>query len=193
MADIRKKLFQFRSYTPLPFLMAMIVFARPAASTLLAGGVVALLGEAMRFWGVAYAGPLTRVTGSVGAPELITSGPFSHVRNPLYVGNILLYVGFGIMANALAPWLVVATAVYFILQYAGIVSLEEEFLEKEFGAGFEEYRKSVPRFVPRFVPVHGVQKEHQKPDWPGARRSERRTFQAMALVGALVTARWVWS
>lgn len=171
----------------------MIAFARPTATTLVAGAVVALVGEAMRFWGVAYAGPLTRVTGSVGAPELITTGPFSYVRNPLYVGNVLLYVGFGIMANALAPWLVAGTAVYFVLQYAAIVSLEEEFLEKEFGAGFEEYRKLVPRFFPRLTPVREVRKENQKPDWPGARRSERRTFQAMALVGALVVLRWIWT
>jgi protein-S-isoprenylcysteine O-methyltransferase Ste14 len=190
--DFRQTLFQFRSYTPLPFLLAMIAFAHPSVSTLIAGCVVALLGETMRFWGVAYAGPLTRVTGNVGAPELVTSGPFSRVRNPLYVGNILLYTGFGIMANALTPWLVAATAVYFIFQYAAIVSLEEEFLQREFGSAFEHYRKSVPRFVPRITPVREVQKEHQRPDWPGARRSERRTFQAMALVGALVIVRWVW-
>lgn len=193
MADLRQKLFQFRSYTPLPFLLAMIAFAQPTARTLVAGAFVALLGEAMRFWGVAYAGPLTRVTGSVGAPELITSGPFSHVRNPLYVGNILLYVGFGIMANALAPWLAAGTAFYFVVQYAAIVSLEEEFLEKEFGAGFDEYRKLVPRFFPRLAPVREVWKENQKPDWARARRSERRTFQAMALVGTLVVVRWLWS
>ncbi|MEX2116272.1 MAG: isoprenylcysteine carboxylmethyltransferase family protein [Bacteroidota bacterium] len=193
MNDFRQTLFRFRSYNPLPFLLAMIVFAQPTLSTLVVGGAVALMGEAMRFWGVAYAGPLTRVTGSVGAPELITSGPFSHVRNPLYVGNILLYVGFGIMANALTPWLVTATAVYFVIQYAAIVSLEEEFLQKEFGSGFEEYRKSVPRFVPLISSFREVRKEHQRPDWPGARRSERRTFQAMAIVGAVVVARWIWS
>lgn len=170
----------------------MIAFARPSVSTLVVGGIVALLGEAMRFWGVAYAGPLTRVTGNVGAPELVTSGPFSYVRNPLYVGNILLYVGFGIMANALTPWLVAATSFYFVVQYAAIVSLEEEFLQKEFGPLFEEYRRSVPRFTPRVTPVREIQKEHQRPDWQGARRSERRTFQAMALVGALVVARWAW-
>lgn len=192
MKDIRQTLFQYRSYTPLPFLLAMIAFARPSVSTLVVGGIVALMGETMRFWGVAYAGPLTRVTGNVGAPELVTSGPFSYVRNPLYVGNILLYVGFGIMANALTPWLAVATALYFVVQYAAIVSLEEEFLQKEFGSLFGEYRKSVPRFIPRLTPVREVQKDHQRPDWQGARRSERRTFQAMALVGALVVVRWAW-
>ena len=192
MNDIRQTLFQYRSYTPLPFLVTMIAFARPSVSTLVVGGVVALAGEAMRFWGVAYAGPLTRVTGNVGAPELVTSGPFSYVRNPLYVGNILLYVGFGIMANALTPWLASATAFYFVVQYAAIVSLEEEFLQKEFSSSFEEYRRSVPRFIPRLTPLREIQKDHQRPDWQGARRSERRTFQAMALVGALVVIRWAW-
>lgn len=193
MADMRQTLFQYRSYTPIPFLVVMIAFAEPTLLSLACGAVVGLLGEACRLWGVAYAGPLTRVTGGVGAPELITSGPFSYVRNPLYVGNILLYVGIGIMANALSPWVALATAIYFIVQYKAIVSLEEEFLQKEFGNTFAEYRTAVPRFFPRLTPAAGISREHQKPDWAGARRSERRTFQAMALTGTLVLARWVWN
>jgi protein-S-isoprenylcysteine O-methyltransferase Ste14 len=191
VADIRQTLFQYRSYTPIPFLVVMVFFAHPTPWTLSVGAVVALLGEASRFWGVAYAGPLTRVTGSVGAPELITSGPFSHVRNPLYVGNILLYAGIGIMSNALSPWVVLITVAYFAVQYAAIVSLEEEFLAREFGPAFQEYRTAVPAFIPLPRPAPGLGKEHQRPDWAGARRSERRTFQAMALVGALVVARWL--
>jgi hypothetical protein len=138
LSDIRQKLFQFRSYTPFPFLFAMVLFARPTATTLAAGFVLTLLGESIRFWGVAYAGSLTRVTGSVGAPDVVIAGPFSYVRNPLYIGNILMYTGVGVMANALTPWLVLVALVYFSVQYSLIVSLEEEFLEKEFGDGYIE-------------------------------------------------------
>ncbi len=110
--------------------------------------MLALLGESLRFWGVAYAGSLTRVTGSVGAPEVVVAGPFSYVRNPLYIGNIMMYSGVGVMANALTPWLVLIALPYFVFQYSLIVSLEEEFLEKEFGAAYLEYKKNVPRFFP---------------------------------------------
>ena len=51
----------------------MMLFARPTPATLLSGVVLTLLGESLRFWGVAYAGSLTRVTGSVGAPEVVIS------------------------------------------------------------------------------------------------------------------------
>ena len=64
----------------------MVLFALPTTTTVLCGFAVAILGESLRFWGVAYAGSLTRVTGSVGAPEVVVAGPFAYLRNPLYLG-----------------------------------------------------------------------------------------------------------
>ena len=193
MDDFRKKLFQYRSYTPLPFLAVMVAFARPDVPSVLGGAAVLVVGELIRFWGVAYAGPLTRVTGSVGAPALVVSGPFGYVRNPLYVGNILMYVGIGIMANALSPWLVIGAALYFTFQYRMIVSLEEEFLEKQFGESYAAYKEHVRRFLPRFVPYR-LAAVGQRPDWRGGLRSERRTVQAIALVITIIILRWMpWS
>jgi protein-S-isoprenylcysteine O-methyltransferase Ste14 len=192
MIDMRQKLFHYRGYTPIPFLLMMVIFASPSLPPFLAGVVILVIGELSRFWGVSYAGPLTRVTGGVGAPSLVVTGPFSYVRNPLYVGNILMYVGVGIMAGALSPWLVLSAAVYFIFQYSMIVSLEEEFLEKEFGEAYAEYRKNVPRFIPRLTPWTAGAGTDQIPDWGGALRSEKRTFQAMILVTLLIVVRWVW-
>ncbi len=171
----------------------MLVFAKPTDFSLLLGALCAILGEAIRFWGVAYAGSLTRVTGSVGAPEVIVAGPFAYVRNPLYVGNILLYVGIGVMSNALFPWLIVAASVYFVFQYSLIVSLEEEFLEKEFGAAYLEFKKQVPRFVPRLVAYRHQAQEHQRPNWGEALKSERRTLQALALVSLILVVLWQWN
>ena len=192
MTDFRQKLFHYRGYTPVPFLLVMVVFAQPVLPAFFIGVLVMAIGEFTRFWGVAYAGPLTRVTGAVGAPSLVVAGPFSHVRNPLYVGNILLYVGVGIMAGALSPWLVISAAAYFVFQYSMIVSLEEEFLEKEFGDSYAEYRRNVPRFFPRFTPWRSEKAAGQSVDWKGAIKSERRTFQAIALVTLLIIVRWVW-
>lgn len=192
MTDLRESLFRYRSYTPIPFLSAMVLFARPTEATMAAGAVLALLGETMRFWGVAYAGSLTRVTGSVGAPEVVVAGPYAFTRNPLYIGNIMMYCGVGIMANALSPWLVLVAFAYFTVQYWMIVSLEEEFLEKEFGAVYLQFKKHVPRFFPRFAPNRHPAQEHQKADWSEAFRSERRTFQAILLVMVLLLAIWYW-
>ncbi len=170
----------------------MVAFAKPVILTFVVGAVVLALGELTRFWGVAYAGALTRVTGGVGAPSLVVAGPFGYVRNPLYVGNILMYVGIGIMASALNPWLVIAAAVYFVFQYSMIVSLEEEFLGKEFGSVYKEYRSHVPRFFPRLRAWRPVNGADQRPDWKGAVKSEKRTFQAILLVSTLIVVRWIW-
>lgn len=191
--DFRDRLFTWRSYTPLPFVALMLIFARPTATSLLIGGTVALLGEAMRFWGVAYAGSLTRVTGSVGAPALVVAGPFAFVRNPLYIGNILLYVGIGIMSMALWPWLPLVALAWFVMQYRLIVSREEEFLAKEFGEAYQEYRAHVPRFLMRLTAWQHPSQSGQHPSWADGARSERRTFQAIGLVMLMLIAIWIWN
>jgi len=194
MKAFRERLFSFRSYTPVPFILVMVAFAEPGLWTFVAGCAVMAAGELTRFVGVAYAGPLTRVTGEVGAPELIVAGPFAYVRNPLYVGNMLLYVGVGIAANALAPWLVLGAAAYFLFQYWAIVSLEEEFLGKKFGETYRSYQKAVPRFVPRLLPYRTPQQATQRPDYASAVRSERRSFQAIVLILVLIVLRaWIGS
>jgi len=182
MKKLRHLLFTLRSYTPVPFLLVIVIFAQPTIVTMIIGFVLVFFGEFIRFWGVAYAGSLTRVTGSVGAPEVITAGPFAYVRNPLYVGNMLAYIGIGIMSNALFPWLLVGAAVYFAFQYFQIVLGEEEFLIKEFDEGYIEYKKNVPRFIPRIMPYKHTSQANQHARWDEALHSERRTFQALGLV-----------
>ena len=157
---------------------------------LVIGFIIMTIGEWLRYWGVAYAGSLTRVTGSVGAPEVIVAGPYARVRNPLYVGNMITYLGIGIMSNALFPWLIIIAALWFGFQYYQIVALEESFLEKRFGPAYLEFKHSVPRFVPRLSAyVHPVQSK-QLANWKEAMRSERRTFQALSLVMVILIVLW---
>jgi protein-S-isoprenylcysteine O-methyltransferase Ste14 len=168
----------------------MIILARPTVVTMAVGCIVVAAGEFIRFWGVAYAGSLTRVTGSVGAPEVIVAGPFARVRNPLYVGNVLTYIGIGIMSNALFPWLVLAAFVWFGFQYYQIVVLEESFLEKEFGSVYLEFKRNVPRFIPRFSTYINPVQLKQQANWKEAVRSELRTFQALSVVLVILIVLW---
>ncbi len=172
----RNYLFTYRSYTPIPFLLVMLVFARPTGLSLIAGLVLAVIGESIRFWGVSYAGSETRTTGTVGGTQLVTSGPYSHVRNPLYVGNILMYVGIGIMSNALMPYLPLVALAYFVFQYSGIVSLEEEYLSRTF-SDWEEYKSKVRKFLPRIKAFKGENK--LEPNFSRALRSERSSLVAL--------------
>jgi protein-S-isoprenylcysteine O-methyltransferase Ste14 len=184
----RQILFRYRSYTPLPFLILMGWFAHPTVTTMLAGFCAVGLGEFLRAWGVFYAGSETRTTGDVGASRLVTSGPFARTRNPLYMGNIILYTGIGIMANALVPWLPAAALVWFVYQYTLIVKEEESFLAEKFGREYEEYSRAVPRFGFRVTPYSSPQPV--KINWKAGWSSEARTLQAIAFVVAGIVAIW---
>ncbi|HTO94846.1 MAG TPA: isoprenylcysteine carboxylmethyltransferase family protein [Bacteroidota bacterium] len=190
--DIRRLIFKYRSYTPIPFLLVMIWFARPTVLSLVIGFAVIFIGELIRFWGVSIAGAETRTTGTVGGTFLITNGPFSYVRNPLYVGNMLLYAGVGIMSMALFPWMLLVAVVWFYVQYYLIVTREEEYLASTFGEEFELYRRNVRRFVPRLTPYRSSRPAAKTVDPSEGLASERRTLQAIGLVTALVMAKYIY-
>lgn len=84
--------------------------------------------------------------GQVYAEELVTQGIFNHCRNPLYVGNILMLLGVGILSNSIL-YLVVLIPL-FLLIYHAIVLAEEKFLRAKFGSSFEQYCKRVNRWLP---------------------------------------------
>lgn len=183
--DWRSHLFTYRSYTPIPFLLVMLIFAEPTGASLIVGFLMAVLGESIRFWGVSYAGSETRTTGAVGGTQLVTSGPYSYVRNPLYLGNILMYVGVGVMSNALMPYLPIVALAYFSFQYSGIVGLEEEYLAGTF-TNWEEYKAHVGRFIPSTKPFRSG--DRLKPNFPRALRSERSSLMAL---GSIYVVLWI--
>ncbi|MBI1803569.1 MAG: isoprenylcysteine carboxylmethyltransferase family protein [Ignavibacteriae bacterium] len=186
--DFRQQLFQYRSYTPIPFLLVMIVLAHPTFSGLLIGLCIVLVGEFIRLWGVAIAGSETRTTGPVGGTFLITRGPFSYVRNPLYLGNILMYFGVGIMSNV--PVLAAIALVFFFFQYSIIVNLEEEYLLKTFTDEYVNYSHAVPRFIPTFSKYEGGTHPQPERDWKRGLVSEKRTLQAIVLLTIVLLVIW---
>ena len=80
------------------------------------------------------------------ADELVTGGIFSHCRNPLYVGNILMLLGVGVISNSLIY--VIAVMPVFIFIYHTIVLAEENYLRNKFGERFKAYCKRVNRWIP---------------------------------------------
>ena len=106
--DIRNFFFKYRSYTPIPIGVMIIFFARPSVTYLIFGTTLLLIGESIRMWAVSYAGGVTR-TRKVGAPQLCTSGPYAFVRNPLYVGNMMMYLGLVFVAGAANVYLMAST------------------------------------------------------------------------------------
>ena len=114
---------------------------------LVIGLFVTVLGQAIRgaTIGLAYI-----VRGGkdkkVYAEHLVSTGIFSHCRNPLYVGNILMLLGVGILANSLIYVAIIMPLFLFI--YQAIVLAEENFLRGKFGADFDAYCTKVNRWIP---------------------------------------------
>ncbi len=81
---------------------------------------------------------------------LIASGPFARVRNPLYLGNILLWMGFAVAARLL--WLAPVVVLLLALEYHAIVRWEEQLLTTRIGEPYVRYTREVPRWVPSLTP-----------------------------------------
>lgn len=186
MSNFSLKVFKYRSYTPLPFLLLMVIFQNPTLITMLLGFALILSGEFFRMWGVSYAGSETRTTGGVGGTYLVISGPYAHLRNPLYLGNMLLYIGVGVMSNALFPYLLIAAFIFFYIQYRVIINEEETYLVSAFGEKYEAYRKAVPRLIPSLSPYKNEGVEQPKYNFKAGLKSERRTLQAISSVVLII-------
>jgi protein-S-isoprenylcysteine O-methyltransferase Ste14 len=143
----RNKLFPV--FYLLLFVPAPAVTARVGV-IMAAGFAVAALGQAIR---VGTIGLKYIIRGGRGrrvyAQDLVTEGIFAHCRNPLYVGNILIVAGLGLMSNSLL-FNLLATPL-FVFMYMAIVSAEEAFLRGKFGAAYDAYANDVNRWLPRFT------------------------------------------
>ncbi len=183
--------FKYRSYTPIPFLILMILYSNPNIYSFLLGIVFIVLGEFIRIWANSWAGSETRTTGGVGGTFLIINGPYAYVRNPLYIGNVIIYFGLGIMSNAVFPYLQIIALFYFFYQYYVIVKEEENFLKQKFGESYEHYCKNVNRFLPKFKKYQNSRIEQPEFSWKKGLQSESRSIQASLSVIAILVLIWL--
>jgi protein-S-isoprenylcysteine O-methyltransferase Ste14 len=84
----------------------------------------------------------------VYADKLVTGGFFGVCRNPLYVGNILIYVGLFVLHGH--PLVIILGTALYIFIYLAITAAEEYFLTGKFGEEYSRYCAAVPRFIPDF-------------------------------------------
>ena len=152
-------LFRWRSYLPLivigMFFLALREYEYPGHSETYSyvwGAIclaVSFFGLAIRVIAVGHAPEETsgRNTEEQVAKTLNTTGAYSIVRNPLYVGNF--FMGLGLALVAYMGWLVFAYALIFWFYYERIIFAEEEFLRKKFGNEFLEWANHTPVFFPK--------------------------------------------
>jgi len=132
-----------RIRVPLGFAFAVLYFwlARPTLQSLAIGAVLIVPGLLIR----------ALASGHVRKNEaLATSGPYAYTRNPLYLGSLLIGIGFAIAARNW--WIGVVLVVMFFAIYLPVIRGEEAYLRERFPE-FEEYAKRVPRMLPRLTPA----------------------------------------
>jgi protein-S-isoprenylcysteine O-methyltransferase Ste14 len=131
-----------RSRVPLGFVFAAAYFwfARPSWTSLGAGFAVAAVGVFVR----AFASGHIRKNAA-----LATTGPYAFTRNPLYLGSIIIAVGFIVAARNF--WIGVAALAMFAFIYLPVIMAEEKYLRSTF-PGYDRYASEVPRFLPRLTP-----------------------------------------
>src|SRR5438876_12122488 len=178
-------LFRNRSWLPVPFvLVALLVPAHATALDWAIGAALITGGELIRLSGVAAAGTVTR-RRSRDVQRLVTYGIFAWVRNPLYVGNFLIWMGFVTISGVL--WFLPAAILLFAVEYELIVRYEEGVLESIFGRGCLEYKSWTARWIPRPPKYKQPPGEHH---WGEAFKSEISTFLQYAV---LLLAFWIKS
>ena len=142
-------LFRHRTSLPLPFAAAILIvpagLAPPSTGLIASGVAVTMLGEMLRLWGVHHIGAISRTRTDRLGP-LVDSGPFARLRNPLYVGNIAIWVGFALTARLV--WLAPIILALLGLEYHAIVRWEEHLLESRLGSAYRDYAARVPRWIP---------------------------------------------
>lgn len=132
-----------RIRVPLGFAFALLYFwlAYPTWKFLALGAIFIVPGLLVR----------ALASGHVKKNEaLATSGPYAYTRNPLYLGSLLIGIGFAIAACSW--WIGIALVVMFFAIYVPVIRSEEAFLREKFPE-FDDYTRRVPRMMPRIIPA----------------------------------------
>jgi protein-S-isoprenylcysteine O-methyltransferase Ste14 len=188
-------LFRYRTSIPVPIALALLLIPAANSSSSLStsllpiGVLTVAAGEAVRLWAVHHIGAISRTRSDRLGP-LIDTGPFGLVRNPLYLGNILLWLGFALSARLLwvAPLIVILLAV----EYHAIVRWEETLLADRLGDSYRRYMTRVPRWIPKRPANSPMSLDAAAAhvfSWRDTLYSERGTLIAIVVGYGLLTAK----
>ena len=170
-----------RIRVPLGFVLALfyVWIARPTWMSIAIGTLIAIPGILLR----------ALASGHVKKnEELTTSGPYAYTRNPLYLGSLIMSVGFAVAARS--GWVLLVMALMFLVIYVPVIRAEEVFLRQKF-LSFEEYARRVPRLLPRLTPhAPGATVFAGKLYW---QHREYNAVLGTAAVMAILVAKLLWN
>lgn len=144
--------------------------------------IVSFIGFFIRVYTVGYSRPNTsgRNTEHQVADVLNTTGIYSMVRNPLYVGNFFMWLGIAMLTGNF--WFIIAFILFYFLYYERIIFTEEEFLKNKFGETYLNWAKDTPVIVPKFS---SFVKTGYNFNWRKVLRQEKNGFAALMIIFCL--------
>lgn len=137
--------------------------AATATVTLIAFACLAT-GTILRVWGTAYIGTSVMSGAAMQGDRLVAVGPYRYVRNPLYLGAWLLAFGASIlMPPGGAAFFLPGFSIFILF----LIFAEERFLSGRSGEAYQQYRRGVPRLLPRLSPQPGASDilRQARPHW----------------------------
>jgi|SRR5579862_2347661 len=165
-----------RIRVPLGFAFAVLYFwlAKPTWKFLALGLALVIPGLLIR----------ALASGHVRKNEaLATSGPYAYTRNPLYLGSLLIGIGFALAARSW--WIAIALIAMFFAIYLPVIRGEEKFLREKFPE-FEQYAQRVPRMLPRLTPASGEPSGGFSPELYMKHREWNALLGALAMSALLI-------
>lgn len=171
--------FRIRGFTPIPLFLICLYFCKFDLELFLVGLSCVAVGELLRFYSAGFLGPSLRSTEGARADKLIIAGPYRIIRNPIYVGNMSIYLGFAVLSNVFFPLFPSLILLFFIIIYGAISKYEEAFLRVTFPASYGAFHNSVPAFIPS-LKVYPAKSTHVFSAFR-AWTTEKSTFMTLAL------------
>jgi protein-S-isoprenylcysteine O-methyltransferase Ste14 len=180
-------LFRYRSFLPVPLALMLLLIRSgevDGRALMAAGALIVAAGQSLRLWAVRHIGTISRTRTTRYGP-LMTGGPYAIVRNPLYVGNWLLWTGFAVWSRLL--WMLPIAWIIFFVQYRAIAKWEAAFIRSKYLTAYDDYAGQVRAWMPRWPPRAALLAVTPLHPWREVFFSERGTLLAVALMSLLLT------
>lgn len=147
LGDIRYHRERFRQFLGITFIVLVSIAGNPRAWLYSAGAAFVIVGAAIRLW----------ASGHVKKNKLLaTTGPYAYVRHPLYVGNLILLLGFALASSL---WWAIPLLVGFLLAfYPPAIRYEDVKLQRKFDEEWERWREKTWALIPRLAPYQAGQR-----------------------------------
>jgi len=167
-------LMRVRIYSGGIFPLALLILGRWNPVMFALGVVWIALGESLRLYS---AGMIHK------DKELSRTGPYAMCRNPLYLGTILIQLGFGLLSGS---WLLaLITLAWFIFVYTWFILLEEKWLANLFGDEYRDYLRTTPRLLPSLHSLAAISR-NVRHSWKQAKVNHELKSAALSVLGVLL-------